>query len=418
MSKIIVTDKSILAARPGTSRKEIPVEGAPGLYLIVQPSGARSWAIRYRFNNKTYKTTIGAYPLITLKVARDEARRVKDAVAKGVDPTDMTEATDYTFGGVFAEYMTRHHEARNVGTTIKTIRSMANTSILPYWKDRDVRNISRRDVVQLLDRLIDRGTPVQANRVLTSLKKFFKWCIERGVIEGVPPTLGMSKPAPEKERERVLTEDQLNLIWRAAGRIGFPYGTVTKALMLTGQRKMEVGGVSYAEFGTRDNAPVWLIPKERCKNKREQLLPVMPLLADVFATPVKVKGKSDFIFTNDGETVVNAYDDAKKLIDATTLAILQEEAGEGVEVENIPHWTFHDLRRTCATGMAEMGVEPHVVEAVLNHKSGVISGTSARYNRYSYFAEKKAALSLWETYIRRVCLGETNVVPLFQPTAG
>jgi len=424
MSKTVSTDKCIQSAKPGTSRKELPVYEAPGLYLVVQPSGAKSFAIRYRHDGRNTKMTLGSYPLISLKVARDEARRIKDLITNGIDPMASTVTLDdYTFEAVFKDFMTRHCEVRNSAATIKATRSMVNTSVMPFWKDKDIRNLTKRDVIVLTDRIVDRGRLVQANRVLVMIKTFFKWCIDRDYLE-TSPAESVQKPSMETSRDRVLLEHELNLIWRAADRIGFPYGTIAKALILSGQRKMEVGGASYAEFTTDKHGPgpCWLIPKERCKNKRDQLLSLPPLLASVLNSAPRIAGSCDFIFTNDGDRMVNAYGDGKKLIDAAMVAIQREDAlkagGDPDAIEVTPHWTFHDMRRTVASGLGALQVDPHVIEAVLNHASGIISGTAATYNRYSYLAEKRAALMKWETTIRRVCLGETNVMPLFQQAAG
>lgn len=421
MTCIAFTDKSIQSIKAAKSRKEYPDATVAGLYLIVQPSGLKSWAVRYRYNEKSVKQTIGSYPLISLKVARDEARRIRLAVSDGFDPKTVLNEDDYDFDVIWNLFLDRYVKVRNKASTVKAIKSMAATSILPVFTGKDIRNVARRDIIKLLDDMVSRGVPVQANRVLTLLKTFFKWCIEREYIEGSPAD-NIQKPSAETSRDRVLSEDELKLIWRAAERIGFPYGTITKALMLSGQRRTEVGGASYAEFTSDESGPLWIIPRERVKNGREHIVPMPPLLASVFNSAPKIAGDGDFIFTNDGERAVNAYGDGKKLIDAAMVAILREDALKASDdpdlIDEVPHWTFHDLRRTVASGLALLKVNPHIIEAVINHASGTVSGVAAIYNRYSYQAEKRAALALWETTIRRVCLGERNVVPLFQQAAG
>lgn len=418
MPKLHLTPMTIQSIKKDCTRQEFADTDVPGLYLIVQPSGKKGWAARYRFNGKSHKKTLGAYPTVPLKAARDKMREIAALLIEGKDPSPATEdlVEDFRFETIFEKFMTRYVAEKNSPATDRARRSMYNTCVFPEWKGRDVREIKRRHVADLLDTIMDRGTHVTANRVLSMLKTFFYWCVDRGIID-TTPIARLQKPASEETRERYLADDELRLVWQAAERVGYPYGTVTKALILCGQRKMEVGAALRSEFERDDDQRiVWVIPKTRTKNKKEMVVPLTPLLLATFDSAPKIGENSNVFFTTDGTKPVNSYGDGKALIDGAMLAIQREEAvarGENpADVEAIDHWTFHDLRRTMTTRMAQLKVEPHVAEAMLNHISGTISGVALVYNRYRYYPEKREAMLKWEAYVRRVCLGESNVVYL------
>jgi integrase len=261
-----------------------------------------------------------------------------------------------------------------------------------------------------------------ANRVFTFLRKFFNWCIDRDILT-ISPMNRMKAPADEESRSRVLSSDELRIVWLAAEREGYPFGPITQLLILTAQRQQEVGAARRQEFGGAtefgSNLPIWTIPKERTKNKKTaHIVPLTEWANDLFSSQPIIAGDLDFMFTYTAKRACTAYSHAKQRIDELALTIMKEEAvarGENPDdVKEMPHWTFHDLRRTAATGMARAKVSPHVVEAVLNHKTGTIKGVAAIYNLYEYFDEKFEALTLWQAEVKRIVSGATNVVPLFR----
>jgi len=423
MAAVNLTDKYVLNVPTPANRKEIADATLPGFYLVVQSSGAKSWAARYRFGGKPIKQTIGTYPKIGLKDARDIARKIFLAVASGRDPREEMKPEVTLLSSVFPDFITRYMKA-NGESHNRLCKAAWKNDIKPAWGNKRVSDIRRRDVVVLLDAITDRGAPVQANRIFSILRTFFAWCVNRDLID-FSPLATAKQPNEEKSRSRVLTNDELRLVWLAADRLGYPYGLVTKALILSGQRKMEVGGATFDELlGDPDyqtNMPIWTIPKHRTKNKKDDhVVPMTGMLLTLFNALPRDDDQTH-VFTHRRTTAATAYGVAKVALDQHIIDIKREEAeaagADAQLIEPMDHWTFHDLRRTAATGMARMKIPPHVVEAILNHRSGTISGVAAIYNRYDYFEEKYEAMLKWESAVRRICMGENNVVMLEQHRA-
>jgi integrase len=389
-----LTTKTIENLRPGTARLEIPDALMPGLYLVLQPSGARSWAVRYRYAGRTRKHTVGAWPAIDLATARRLAAKALRAVAEGKDPghtkSETRAAAPDTVGRVVEEFLERHVRRNCRPRTIAERERQFRNHVLPRWRGRLVSDIGKRDVVKLLDEVMDAG-PVAANRLRTTLATFFAWCLARDIIQATPMT-GVRAPAVEHTRARVLTDDELVLVWRAAEQIGFPFGNVVRLLILTGQRRSEVAGMQWSELDLEQ--ALWTLPGARVKNARQHTVPLSdPAIAILEAVP---RIYTPCVFTSGKGTV--AYTDGKQAIDALL-------------PPDLPHWTLHDVRRTTVTRMADIGVQPHVIEAVINHVSGHKAGTGGIYNRSTYAIERRAALSRWADYVLALAAGRgSNVV--------
>ena len=283
-----LTPRGIEAEKPGPARREIPDGLMPGLYLVVQPSGGRSFAARYRHAGAPRKLTIGPYPAIDLATARTLAGKALRAAAEGRDPAaekkdakgaSKREAAEEArgkrdlFENVAREFIERHAMKTNRETTwretarILGFRPDAEGSlveisgdVIPAWKGRRIQDITKREVIALLDAVNDRGSPIMANRVLAAVRKLFNWCVARDVI-GVSPCTLVEPPAPERSRERILTDDELRNVWNAAETDGWPFGPLVKLLILTGQRLGEVSGMRWEELDL--DGKQWTIPGER-----------------------------------------------------------------------------------------------------------------------------------------------------------
>jgi len=387
-----LTAVAIAKMKPGAARLEIPDGRISGLYFIVQPSGKRSWAVRYRFAGKPIKLTLGAYPAIDLKTARERAGAAKGQVEAGIDPCVEKKAHKVAVVSPASDIVEKvaarfiaQHARRNlrVRSAYEIARLLNNEIVLP-WRGRRLSQITRGDIHELLDAIIERGSPVMANRVLSVLRTMCGWAIERSIIE-VNPCAGMGRPTAETPRERVLSDGELVAVWRAADGLEPPYGAFVKLLVLTGQRRTEVAALEWREIDLAGK--VWTLPKERAKNDREHTVPLSDSAVVILRALPRIAG-SDFALTLSGGRPICAYQLIKKRLDAL--------------MPSIPHWTFHDLRRTFATGCARLGIGVHVVEAALNHKSGSIKGVAAVYNRYSYDAEKRAAMQAWARHVAAI----------------
>ncbi len=386
-----------------SKRREIPDGALPGLYLVVQPSGSKSWAARYRFSGATKKLTLGPYPLLSLADARDAARAALQAVARGEDPARAKiakgthAASEYSFGRVAAEYVQRHSKAHH-RTWHETERLLLRSD-LATWKDRDLRTISRRDVLDVLDTIIDRGSAVQANRLLTRLKPFFEWTVGRGILETSPAT-GLKPPAPERARDRVLADEEVTALWRAAGDVGYPFGSAIQLLILTGTRRSEVLEAEWSEF--HFGGRMWTIPRARSKTDVAHLVPLSGLARAVIEGLPRIGSPpSPLLFTTTGRTPFSGV--SKVLIRLNKRAAEYMPGGEPLK-----QWRLHDLRRTFASGCARLGISVHVVEKALNHTGGTFGGIVGVYQRHEFLDERRHAMNVWAAHIEHLTTGADN----------
>jgi integrase len=412
----VLTMQSVERHKPQPAgRIEIPDAALPGFYLVVQPSGAKSWAVRYRFGGKTRKLTIGSYPLFDLSAARAAAREALQMAARGRDPilekraaVEAAQAAERdTVRAVSAEYVERHLRPNSKPRYAAEAEALLRNHVVARWGDRRIGEITRRDAIALTDALTDAGMGVGANRVFSAARALFNWALEREVIE-TTPFLRLKPPLAETTRERVLNDGEVRLVWLAADRIGYPFWTLVQLLLLTAQRRDEVARMTWAEV---DTDGLWTLPAARTKNSREHLLPLPLSACEILATTPRIAGRADFVLTTDGNTASSNFAKNKAKLDAAMLALAKQEAADagrdpdGVEVAP---WRLHDLRRTASTGMARLGHPIHVVEAVLNHAAGTVSGVAAIYNRYQYLNEKRAALEAWAAHLEVVAGGASR----------
>lgn len=413
-----LTAKSVESIQPnGKSRREIPDARMPGLYLVVQPSGAKSWAVRYRHGGRPRKLTIGPFPAFDLKAARDRARNALDAVDEGKDPAkekrkakaaakidtpdrDLVPAVFTLFVDRYAKPKNRswREGARLLGLQPDPANPeqflVKKGSVAWRWQDRRIGEVTKRDIIELLDDIVDRGARTTANRTLDALRTLFRWCADRDMI-AISPCQGVRDPSPETVRDRVLTDDELRLVWRAATVQGYPFGDLVRLLLLTGQRRQEVAGMTADELDL--SRRVWIIPVARSKNGEAHEVALSDQALAILKSLPRIGGEG-YLFTSTGLTAISGYSRSKRRLDELMLDAAREGAKHPSKVQ-IAKWTRHDLRRTVASGMAALGVAPHIVEAVLNHKSGTIKGVAAVYNRHRYEAEKRQALEAWAAHV-------------------
>jgi integrase len=362
----------------------------PGLYLVIQPSGKKSWAYRYRFNGRPRKWTIGPCPAIDLKTARELAREALWKVAAGADPCTEKKAAKTAaripvgldlIETVTSRFIAQHAKRKLKPATAAEIERLLGREVVGPWRGRRLSQITRADIHDLLDGIVARGSPVTANRTLAWLRRMCAWAIERGLIE-VSPCAGIRAPAAETSRDRVLSDDELKAAWRAADALETPYNGFIKLLILTGARRSEVAGMMWREIDF--DAKLWTLPAARAKNATEYQIPLSDSAVQVFRALPRI-ADSDLVFTLSGRVPIRGFHNIKTRIDDL--------------MPGGPPWTLHDLRRTFASGCARLGIAVHVVEAALNHRSGSIRGIAAVYNRYSYDTEKRAALEVWGHHV-------------------
>ena len=242
---------------------------------------------------------------------------------------------------------------------------------------RSVHDVTRRDVIELVSEIVDRGAPVAANKTLQMAKTFFSWCARRAIIDR-SPCEGVKQPTREVPRDRVLTDDELSRVIKAARQIGGPYGGIVELLALTAQRREEVAQMTWDELDLEKQ--VWTIPGTRTKNGKPHIVH----LSDAAIRAIEARPRTGALVFATADRPFRNFVHAKPKLD--------KKAG-------VSGWRLHDLRRTAISGMARLGVAPHVADKILNHTSGTISGVAAVYQRHEFMAERKQALDAWARHV-------------------
>jgi integrase len=361
---------------------------------------------------KLVRETLGTVATIpNVADAREKARESLRKAAGGINPVGERREREQVaqapaklpdaFRAVALRYVERYAMKHTKPPVWRELRRQLEVDVLPLWGDRPIASITRQDVAALLDRIADRGAPVQANRQLARLKTLFRWALDEEFISS-DPTVKVRKVVKEVARDRVLSDDEICLFWAGCDGMGWPFGPMFKMLLLTAQRRDEVSGMRWGELDLEKRA--WTIPRERAKNDRAHEMHLSELAMEIIGALPK-EGSSEFVFTTTGRTPVSGYSRSKETLDRH----MRKLAGETV----IEDWILHDLRRTAATGMARLNIAPHVVDRILNHVSGTIRGVAAVYNRHAYLEERKAALEAWGRYVESLVRPtQANVVSL------
>ena len=410
-----LTVRAIETLKPGSARREVPDGNVPGLYLVVQPSGKKSWAVRYRnAEGRTRKLTLDNYPVMDIGKARERARKALAEARDGESPRDPAEekvaarrapkvaaAPGDLIETVVDSFIKRYAEKNTRESSAKEYRRVLDKEIVSRWPGRRLSSITRAEIHDMLDAHADRGAGVQANRTLAAFRKLCNWSVDRGLI-ATSPCAGVKPPTSESSRDRVLSDAELRAIWRAADVVAYPAGPMVKLLMLTGQRRSEVSDVVWSEINV--GSARWILPAARAKNGNQHEIPLSRQALDILATLPRIGEREGFAFTTTGRTPVSGFGRFKEQIDRAITADLGEA---------IPHWTFHDLRRTCATGLARLGVALPIIERALNHTSGSFAGIVGTYQKHSYSEEKRHALDAWGAFVERLTSGQgENVVEM------
>jgi integrase len=370
-----LTDAAVQRIRPPASGQIDHFDKTyPGLALRVS-HGRKSWVYFYRIGGKLKRMTMDTYPVMSVAEAHDAWRAARDQVRAGRDPArkEGTGATD--FKGVFEEWLARD-QAEN--RTRKIVRRVLEKDALPVWANRHIGTIGRRDVLDVIDAVVDRGSATQARRVHAYLHRLFAWSLGRGIIEH-NPLASLPKPGAEVRRDRVLSNTELVSVWKAATEIGFPYGPAIQLLILTGTRREEIGQLRWSEI----NGDQIELAGNRTKNGEPHIIPLSKPARQIIEALPRISG-SPLVFTHNGRTPIASWHKAKPKLD---------------QLAGVGGWIVHDLRRTCATGLQRLGTALQVTESVLGHTAGSRGGIVGVYQRHDYANEKRTALEAWGAHV-------------------
>jgi integrase len=373
-----LTDARIRSLRPRKARYE--VWDGRGFGVRVAPSGRKSFVFVYRFDGRPRRMTLGHYPAMNLADANQALADAKKFLDKGIDPGEVSitkkrsDREAETFNKLVNIWV--EHWAKRNRKNWEEVKKTLEYDAIPALGRRKVRDIKRKDIINLLDKIIDRNAPTAANRNLQILRQLFRFAIQRDMIES-SPCEAIDMPAKEKPRERVLSVDELKVFLEKLPKVKLSR-TIQLVLLLcliTGQRRGEVVNAEKAEF----NDDWWIIPGERTKNGRDHRVPLSPLAKTLFKEIDTRSGDSLFLFPGRKDGPIAANYVTAKLWDQ-------------VDGFGIPRFTTHDLRRTAASHMTALGHSQFNVGKVLNHTEASITSV---YDHYAYDKEKRAALNAW-----------------------
>lgn len=381
--------------------------GQTGLQLRVRAKRggfSRTWLLRFKFRGEETRIRLGHFPETSLDAARGEARRFRELAAQGIDPrrarvrrrerpaplplssAPAKPGDKHTVDFLASEFMTRY--VRPKRKRPEYAQAIIDRDVLPNWKGRDARTIEPGEVIELLDGIVDRGSPVSANRTAALLSQMFKFGIHRRIVTSTPVQLLYRPGGTEKPRERTLTDDELRAFLKDP-QDATRFERLAHAmlvLLLTAQRRGELALARWAEIDFA--AKTWTIPNENAKGGRGHIVPLSDWALEELAALQRLAKRSPWVLpAPDGEHHI----DPKQL--TRSLAKCQKRFSE----RGIEPFTLHDLRRTCRTGLSRLKVEPHIAERVLNHAQEKIAGT---YDLWQYIDEKRAALDKWSEHLQ------------------
>jgi integrase len=376
-------------------------DAVPGFGVRARAGGSKVYVVQYAIGEKTRRMSLGKVELQGVDKAREKAKDILAAVRLGKDPAgekqrDRTTATD-TFKAVadrFLAFQKKQLRPRSYDDVER--------HLMMHGKPLHgllLSKIQRQDIASVIGTVRAKGAAVTANRVRSTLSSFFGWAISEGLVDNNPVT--GTKRTEEKSRERVLDTSEIRAIWNALEDDQF--GAIMKLLALTGQRAAEIAGLRRSEL----KADAAVLPPERTKNGREHTIPFSaPAQAIIAAQPVRQgsDGKVRDLIFGYGDGPFAGWTKSREGLDRR----IEKASGHP-----LPHWTPHDLRRSFATHASKLGIQPHIIEAILNHVSGFRAGVAGIYNRNPYDAEKRTALATWADHLLAIVEGrESNVTTL------
>jgi integrase len=450
-----LTDAAVRRYAPGPERRRIRDALAKSLFLVIEPSGHKSWQMRFRRpDGKPGKLTLGPVDFsgpeladepqigqpLTLSAARQLAATVHRERALGHDPIGDHKARKYrarveasnrdanTYAAAVRDYVEQHARKTRKGRETARLLGLryaddgskpqpTKGGLVQRWADRDVRSIDANDLWSVTDEARRLGIPglevrnkgtseARARMLFVAMSSLFGWLKKNRCVD-VNPCAGEHRPSAAQARDRTLTQEEIVCFWMATDEVGEPFGAIFKLLLLTGSRLNEVGGIRRSELSA-DHA-TWSLPSSRTKNKRPHVVPLPPLARSLIAA---VPGQRDLLFTTTGSTPPSGWSRAKHRLDKCMLAIAKRERGHNATLQP---FRLHDLRRTAVTGMAELGIRPDVIELTINHVSGHRGGIAGIYNRSELLPERRAALERWAAHVAALVSNKPANVTALRP---
>ena len=390
MPKTRLTVRGLKALKvPDQGRIDYHDEVLPGLVLRVGASGRKSYSVQYRKNGKRPRVTLGDASLLSLADAREQAREILRAVKLGIDPAAEKREREgaITFPELADEYISRWAKVRKTPKGAREDETRINNVLVPRWGSRPARDVSKRDIIELLDEYADEGKPYARNRMQSLISKLYNFGIKRDAVE-VNPARGIDRE-PEEPRKRVLSDEELTKLlplFRRAELAGLGF----RLLLLTGQRPAEVFGMRWSEV----SSGTWALPKERSKNRRSKhapnahLVPLSPEALEVLRELRTYDNGSGFVFPSPTRRD-KPFTNYQRCYRA-----MKKDAGISED------WRVYDLKSTCLTGLERLGEAPFTVSAIAGHLPTSI--TRQHYAFHDFSDEKRKALEAWGAHVNKL----------------
>jgi integrase len=425
------TDRTIKALKPAEKGRRYDKMdhgngSVAGLSVRVDEHGRKAFTLikRYPGSTSPARRLLGVYPTLSLSDAREKASGWIKLIGKGIDPqrelekqrvAEQRKQAD-TFGGLAEKFFSAKLKTQRRGHVVRRIIS---NELLPHWNRLPVAEISHRDVRELIEGVVERGADTYAHNVLDAAHALFSFAVARDVIDHNPCKQLKRRDlvGSKRHRERTLNDAELHALWRASGRLGYPFGPLYRLLLLTGARLDEAAGARWREFDL--DKKLWVIPAERFKSETEHAVPLSAEACALLASLPRFR-KGDHLFsTTFGESPVNGFSKAKSRLDSRmlrTLRALARQRGrdDAREIE-LTHFVNHDIRRTVRTRLSALKVQDHIAELVIGHGR---KGLQRIYDQHRYLDEKCEALDKWANYLRSIIEpAPANVVTLAKARA-
>jgi integrase len=379
-----LTDRAVARAKPPASgRLDLWDREMPGFGLRISPAGRRSWQIMYRFEGRKRRLTLGTFPALPLAIARDAAHATLKEVAKGNDPAAERAAargTELAFEDFARAYLERYAKRRK--RSWRADAGMIERHLRPAWGRRAAAGISRRDVIEVVERIAARGHPYAANRCLSLLRTMFAWGVEVDLVRATP-VVRIAAPGREVRRQRVLRDDEVAALWRAWDAMAWPFGPLFKIVLLTAQRRNQVAGMRLADIGFANQ--LWTVPHGAGVPGHAHAIPLSAHVLEIITSLPRNGG--GFVFPARGRPGRHVSGFSKAAARATRLS-------------GVTDWRCEDLRRTAAAGMVGLGTPAPVVRQLLDSVAlPTVAGVEAG-PALGGIDELRAAFQAWGERVR------------------
>ena len=419
------TDAKIKGLKPTSKRAILFEHGGRGFGLRVEPSGRKSFFLEYRIGEAEERRnrilTIGKYPTVSLTEARSIASQSLSKIEQNIDPATqkltkkITDRNALTVGDLVEEYIEKWARVKKKEQSWKEDERLLNKDILPAFGRKKAKDIRRRDIVLLLDGIVERGATITANRVLAVTRKMFNFAVGRDIIDA-SPCVQIPAPSKENRRERYLSEDEIKVFLEKLDdtKMSQEIRLALKFLLITGQRKNEVLSAEWNEFDLKSKW--WTIPSVKSKNQLTHRVPLTSISMEILNELKKITGQYQFLFASpvghtkkNPERKVGMYPILGSAVDrALRNNLTNNLKTKQTNIFNLDNFTPHDLRRTVASMMTKSGVDRLVLKKILNHADRDVT---AVYDRYEYDKEKQVAMLAWDRGLKKILATQKKTEP-------